>query len=179
MQDVRKISTADLTKMSMCVALCCVTAYISFPLPFTPGMVTALTIALSLAAYILNPRQTFIVILVYILLGAAGLPVFAAGSSGLSRLIGPTGGFYFAWLIAYPLLSFFRGARINFKRYVVTNILIAMPITYLGGIISIMIFMQVDLWQALAMAVLPYIPGDVMKAAAAAFLGVRLNSALC
>ncbi len=178
MQDVRKISTADLTKMSMCVALCCVTAYISFPLPFTPGMVTALTIALSLAAYILNPRQTFIVILVYILLGAAGLPVFAAGSSGLSRLIGPTGGFYFAWLVAYPLLSFFRGAGINFKRYVVTNILIAMPITYLGGIISIMIFMQVDLWQALAMAVLPYIPGDVMKAAAAAFLGVRLNSAL-
>ena len=58
--NVRELST-----MSMCLALCCVTAYISFPLPFTPGgLVTALT---------------FAVILAYILLGAAGLPVFAGG----------------------------------------------------------------------------------------------------
>ena len=53
----KKISTADLTKMSMCVALCCISANIFFPLPFTPAMVTALTIFLSLAAYILTPKK--------------------------------------------------------------------------------------------------------------------------
>ena len=114
----------DLTKMAMCVALCCVTAYISFPLPFTPGMVTALTFALSLTAYLLTPRQTFTVILIYILLGAAGLPVFAGGQ-GLSRLLGPAGGFYFAWLFAYTALSFAKSAKPNFKRYLSANILIA------------------------------------------------------
>ena len=167
----------DLTKMSLCVALCCVTAYISFPLPFTPGLVTALTFALSVTAYLLTPRQTFTVILVYILLGAAGLPVFAGGQ-GLSRLLGPAGGFYFGWLVAYPLLSMAKGAAPNFKRYLITNVLIAVPIMYLGGLISMMLVLDVGLTEALTMAVLPFIPGDILKAAAAAALGVKLKQVL-
>lgn len=171
------MQTRDLTKMAMCVALCCVTAYISFPLPFTPGYVTALTFALSLTAYLLTPRQTFTVILTYILMGAVGLPVFANGE-GLSRLVGATGGFYFAWLVAYALLSLFKGKSPNLKRYALANILIAVPITYVGGIISMMIVLEIDLLQALTMAVLPFILGDIMKAIAAAVLGVKLQNIL-
>jgi len=167
----------DLTKMAMCVALCCVTAYISFPLPFTPGMVTALTFSLSLTAYLLTPRQTFTIIAIYILMGAAGLPVLGGGQ-GLSRLVSPAGGFYFAWLVAYPLLSLAKGAAPNFKRYAVANILVAMPITYAGGIISMILLMEINLWQALTMAVLPFVFGDVLKAAAAAILGVKLQKVL-
>ncbi len=163
--------------MSMCVALCCVAAYISFPLPFTPGMVTALTFALSLTAYLLPPKKTFTVILIYILLGAAGLPVFAGGQ-GLSRLLGPAGGFYFAWLIAYSLLSLAKGSTPEFKRYALMNLLIAVPITYVGGLISMLLLLDVNLWQALTMAVLPFIPGDILKALAAAFLGVKLQKIL-
>ena len=164
----------DLTKMSMCVALCCVAAYISFPLPFTPGLVSALTFALSLTAYILTPKQTFTVILIYILLGAVGLPVFA-GRQGLSRLLGPAGGFYFAWLIAFPLLSLAKGSLPNFKRYALANILIAIPITYAGGLISMMLVLDVNILEALTMAVLPFIPGDILKATVAAILGVKLK----
>ena len=167
----------DLTKMAMCVALCCVTAYISFPLPFTPGMVTALTFTLSLSAYLLTPRQTFTVILIYILLGAVGLPVLGGGQS-ISRLIGPTGGFYFAWLPAYALLSMFKGTSPNFKRYLLMNVLIAMPITYAGGLMSMILILDVNLWQALTMAVLPFILGDILKATAAAILGVKLQKVL-
>ena len=166
----------DLTKMAMCVALCCVTAHISFPLPFTPGYVTALTFAMSLAAYLLSPRQTFTVIFLYILMGAVGLPVFANGE-GLSRLVGPVGGFYFAWLVAYPLLSLAKGSP-NLKRYALTNILIAVPITYVGGLISMMLLLDVNLWQALTMAVFPFVFGDVLKAVAAAVLGVKLQKIL-
>jgi biotin transport system substrate-specific component len=174
---MQKSNVRELTKMSMCVALCCVTAYISFPLPFTPGMVTALTFALSLTAYLLNPRQTFTVIAIYILLGAAGLPVFAA-NQGLSRLIGPVGGFYFAWLVAYPLLSLFKGKVPDFKRYALINVLIAVPITYAGGLTSMLLLLDVSLWQAFTMAVFPFIPGDIIKAIAAAFLGVKLKKIL-
>lgn len=174
---MQTVSVRELTKMSLCVALCCISANIVFPLPFTPTMVTALTIVLSLAAYILTPRQTLTVIVVYLLLGAAGLPIFA-GTGGIGRLVGPTGGFYFAWLIAYPLLSALKGTEINFKRYLLANIFIAMPITYAGGLISMAALMDVSLWQAATMAVFPFIFGDVLKAAAAAFLGVKLNSSL-
>lgn len=167
----------DLTKLSMFVALCCVTSYIAFPLPFTPGLVTALTFAMSLTAYLLTPRQTFTVIFVYILMGAVGLPVFANGE-GLSRLLGPVGGFYFAWLVAYLLLSLAKGATPNLKRYVAANILIAVPITYVGGLISMILVLKIDLAQALTMAVLPFILGDILKATAAAFVGVKLQKIL-
>lgn len=163
--------------MAMCVALCCVTSYIAFPLPFTPGLVTALTFALSVTAYLLTPRQTFTVILIYILLGAAGLPVFAGGQ-GLARLLSPAGGFYFAWLVAYPLLSAAKGNVPNFKRYLIANVLIAVPITYVGGLVSMMLLLEVGLAEALTMAVLPFIPGDLLKAAAAAFLGVKLHDTI-
>ena len=167
----------DLTKPAMCVALCCVTAYISFPLPFTPGMVTALTFALSLTAYLLSPRRTLIVIALYILLGAVGLPVLGGGQ-GIARLVSPAGGFYFAWLVAYPLLSLAKGATPNFKRYLLMNVAIAMPITYAGGLVSMILMLDVNLWQALTMAVLPFIVGDIIKAAAAATLGVKLQKIL-
>ena len=167
----------DLTKMAMCVALCCVAAYISFPLPFTPGLVTALTFALSLTAYLLPPQQTFTVIAIYILLGAAGLPVFAGGQ-GLSRLLSPVGGFYFAWIVAFSLLSMFKGEKPNFKRYALANILIAVPITYAGGLISMILMLDVGIFEALTMAVFPFIPGDVLKALAAAVIGVKLQKSL-
>ncbi len=172
-----EVSVRDLTKMALCTAFCCVTAYISFPLPFTPGMVTALTIALGVTAFVLTPRQTFLVILVYILLGAAGLPVFAV-PGGLSRLLGPVGGFYFAWLAAFPLLSAVKGKPLSFRRYALMDILVAVPITYAGGLISMMLLMDVSFLQALGMAVLPFLPGDIMKAFAAAFLGVKINQAV-
>ena len=173
----KKISTAELTKMSMCVALCCISANIFFPLPFTPGMITALTIFLSLTAYILTPRQTFTVVAVYLLLGIAGLPIFA-GTGGIGRLLSPAGGFYLAWLIAYPLLSLLKGSEINFKRYVLMNLFVAMPVTYLGGLISMMVFLKIDLWQAATMAVFPFVFGDILKTCAAAFLGVKINARL-
>lgn len=173
----KKISTAELTKISMCVALCCISANIFFPLPFTPAMVTALTIVLSLTAYILPPKQTFTVVAVYLLLGIAGLPVFA-GTGGIGRLVSPAGGFYLAWLLAYPLLSYLKGAEINFKRYVLMNFFVAMPVTYAGGLISMALILEIDIWQAATMAVFPFIFSDVLKTCAAAFLGVKLNSAL-
>ena len=171
----KKISAAELTKTALCVALCCVTAFFAFPLPFTPGMVTALTIAMSLTAYILNPRQTFTVIFLYLLLGGVGVPVFAGGA-GLGKLFGPVGGFYFAWLVAYPILSAVKGDSPNFKRYLIANILTAMPITYVGGIISMCVVMKISILEAASMAVIPFIIGDILKAAAAAIIGVKLNS---
>ena len=171
------MDTRELTKISLCVALCCVTAQIAFPLPFTPGMVTALTISMSLTAYILPPKQTFMVILIYILIGAAGVPVFAGGS-GFGKLFGASGGFYFAWLIAYPILSMAKGSKINFKKYLIANIFTAMPITYIGGIISMILVLDINFLQAVTMAVLPFIIGDILKSAAAAFLAIRLNTAI-
>ena len=167
-----------LTKMALCVAFCCVTAYISFPLPFTPGMVTALTLALGVTAFVLPPKQTFIALVIYVLMGAVGLPVFVGGTAGFGRLLGPTGGYIIAWVIAYPIISALKGKNISFKRYALVDIVVGIPLTYVGGLISMILMMDISLQQAIFMAVLPYIPGDIIKCLAAAFLGVRVNRAI-
>ena len=55
-----------MVKMALCIAFCCVSAFISFPLPFTPGLVTALTIALTVTALVLPPQLTFIAVAAYV-----------------------------------------------------------------------------------------------------------------
>ena len=75
-----KFTVRQMTKMALCLAFCCVSAFISFPLPFTPGLVTALTVALTVTALVLPPKLTFITIAAYVFLGAVGLPVFPGGS---------------------------------------------------------------------------------------------------
>lgn len=169
------LSIRTVTKMSICVALCCVSAYISIPLPFTTAMITALTVVLNLTAFLLRPRQTFIIICVWILLGIAGLPVFVGGTAGFGKLFGPTGGFIIAFALAYPLVSLFKGSTPSFWRYSLVSIILGIPVTYIGGIISMVLVLHVTLWQACVMAVFPFIPGDIAKCLLAAFLGVKIN----
>lgn len=173
-----KYTTRHMTKMALCLAFCCVSAFISFPLPFTPGLVTALTVALTVTALVLPPKLTFITIAAYVFLGAVGLPVFPGGMGGLGRLLGPTGGFYFGWPFVCLLVSLFKGRGISFRRYALVAVFIGVPLTYVGGLISMMLVMQVGLWQGLIMAVFPFIPGDIMKALLAAFIGMRVNKML-
>lgn len=176
--NTKAFSVQGLTKMALCVAFCCVTAYISFPLPFTPGMVTALTLALGVTAFVLPPKQTFLALLTYVLLGCIGLPVFVGGTAGVGRLVGPTGGYIIAWLVVYPIISALKGDRPSFKRYALVDIVIGIPLTYVGGLISMMLVMDIGLKAAIVMAVLPYIPGDIIKCLMAAFLGVKVNQAI-
>ena len=172
---MERVSLRTITKMSICVALCCVAAYISIPLPFTTAMITALTIVMNLAAFILTPKQTFIVMLVYTLLGCIGLPVFVGGTAGIGKLFGPTGGFILAFMVAYPIVSFCKGQANSFKRYALAAIFVGIPLTYIGGLLSMLLLLKVSLWEAMVMAVFPFIPGDILKSLMAAFIATRLN----
>lgn len=172
------MKTRDLTKVSICVALLCISAYISIPLPFTTAMLTAQTLIINLLALVLTPKQSFTAVSVYILLGTFGLPIFSGGASSLGKLFGPTGGFILAFLVAVPIISFLKGKANSFLRYNIVTILVGMPIIYIGGTISMCLVQQIDVYSALTMAVIPFISGDIIKCVAASFLGVRLNCLL-
>ena len=72
-----------MAKMAMCVALISIGGYIAFPTPFSPVLVTATTLALGITALVLPPKQTAVAILVWILLGAVGIPVLSGGQGGI------------------------------------------------------------------------------------------------
>lgn len=170
--------TRNLTKMALLVALLSISAYISFPLPFTPVMVTALTIIVNLTAFILKPREAFLVLLAWMVLGAAGVPVFVGGTAGIGRLIGPTGGFILSFLLAGWLISRLRGDSNSFGKLAGLGIFVGMPVIYIGGCISMYLVAHMGLWATLVAAVFPFIFGDVVKVLIAAFLAVRINALL-
>lgn len=177
--DSQKLDIHTLAKMAMCLAVICVSAYITFPLPFTPAMISASTAAMCLTALVLTPRQTFLTILAYLLLGGvAGLPILPGGAGGMGRLLGPTGGFYFAWLFTYPIVSALKGNAICFKRYCMVSIIVSIPLVYVGGMISMMLNLDLSIEAAIVQAVLPFIPGDLFKCVVSSFIAVKVNKAL-
>jgi biotin transport system substrate-specific component len=90
---------------SLFVALC---ARVSVPLPFTPIPLTLQNFGVLAVGLLLGSRRGFAALALYLLEGAAGLPVFSPSlvlGAGVARLLGPTGGF----LLAYPLVAFVAG----------------------------------------------------------------------
>ena len=95
-----KKNTKMLALSAMFVALIAVFAQISFPIPGTPIVFTMGIMGVMLTGLMLPWGYAFLALIVYLLLGAVGLPVFSSFGAGLGTLLGPTGGF----LMVYPIM---------------------------------------------------------------------------
>lgn len=91
-------TTFMLTLTALFAAVLAVASWISVPLPFTPVPVNLATLAVTLAGALLGCKYGTLSVLVYILLGAVGVPVFAGFTGGLGHLAGPTGGYIIGYL---------------------------------------------------------------------------------
>lgn len=169
------MKTRNLTKIAMCIALCIISAYISFPLPFTPILITAQTIVVNLIALILKPKHAFSAVLGYILIGLCGVPVFSGAASGLQKLSSPSGGFIIGFLIMAPLVSYLKGKDNDIKKYIAVTVFIGMPTIYLFGAIQMSLIMHIGIYETLVIAVFPFLFGDILKCFAASLLAQRLN----
>src|SRR3989339_1178484 len=86
-------------------ALTAAVSPIKIPLGFTPVPITLQTLMVLLSGAMLGARYGALSQFLYLVLGAAGLPVFAGGSGGIASLFGPTGGYLFS----YPIAAFIVG----------------------------------------------------------------------
>ena len=155
------------------------TAQISVPLPFSEVPLTGQTLGVLLLGALYGPRRGAVTVIVYLAEGAAGLPVFALGRSGLPALLGPTGGFLFGFIPAAFIAGFARGSRRAALR--VGTLLLATLVVYAFGVPWLAVTRALPLQTALVSGVLPFVPGDVIKAGIAAGVvpaGSRLLSLL-
>lgn len=170
-----KISTRELTKMTLLTALLCISSYIIIPLPFSLASITAQTIIINLIAFLLKPKQAFTTISVFLLLGLIGIPVFSGGGAGPSKLFGPTGGYLFGYLIAATVISFLKGKDFNIKKCIFLSIVAGMPIIYILGAGYMEFLTKMNFKALITTSVLPFIPLDILKCILAAFLAKILN----
>ncbi|MBI2655790.1 biotin transporter BioY [Candidatus Woesearchaeota archaeon] len=87
-------------------------AWFKIPLPFTPVPITLQTLMVLLSGAMLGAYYGALAMIVYLLLGAIGLPVFAGGSAGFAALLGPSGGYLFS----YPVAAFAVGYMLQKKK---------------------------------------------------------------
>lgn len=168
----------DITKISLCVAILCVTSYLVIPLPFSPVVIGFQTIMVNLIGLMFKPKEAGITVLVYLLMGLIGLPVFSAGTSGPGKLFGPTGGFYFGFLVAVILISLLKGKKNSFMRYCIVTIAVGVPVQHAFAILFMCFHNGRNVEVAFLTVSLPFIVGDVVKCVMASTIGVALNRVL-
>jgi biotin transport system substrate-specific component len=158
---------------SLFVAVC---AHVSIPLWFTPVPITLQPFAVLLLGLLLSPSAAAAALVLYLVEGAAGLPVFTPGSLGLLHLFGPTGGY----LLSYPFVAAFTAfLRRRFANPGFTACLFAAAtgslVILLCGASWFSIVTHQHPGTVLALTVLPFLPGDIIKVAAAAGIATGLR----
>jgi len=167
--------TAEMTKMALMVAMNCVSAYIIIPLPFSLSPIALQTLIVNLTGYVLNAKQAFMTMLVYLLVGLAGVPVFTGGSAGPGKLFGPTGGYIIGFLFTTVFLAYFRGEKYSFKRYALLGCVIGIPLIYVFGVVQLKLITGMGWDKAIMTGALPFIPLDIVKCLAAAVIAGPIN----
>ena len=148
--------------------LTAIAAQISIPLPFTPVPFTFQPMVVLVGAAALGSRRGMTSQLLYLTLGLAGLPVFAASPElpqGIARLIGPTGGY----LMSYPVAAFVTGylaERGLDRRYptFVLAMIAGLAVVFAGGVTWLAMTLPIrGAAPALAAGFYPFVLADVAK----------------
>ena len=171
-----KSTIYQLTTCAIMTALMCILGPMSIPIGPIPVSFTNLVIYL--AVYLLGTKGATISYLIYLLLGAVGLPVFSGYAGGLAKLAGPTGGY----LIGFILMALICGIvmKKSHENTIITIIgmIVATAVAYLFGTVWFVLQMQCSVWYALTVCVFPIIPFDLIKIAIATGLGKPIRVAL-
>jgi len=159
--------------VAFAVALTAAAAQFTVPVPFTAVPFTLTPLVVLLVGAALGSRLGAAAQIAYLMLGVAGLPVFAPSlilPPGAARLLGPTGGY----LLAYPAAAFVTGflAERGWDRSFPSSfaaMLAGLVVIYAGGLASVLVYAG-SFQAAVFQAVVPFIPADIVKAVMAAML---------
>lgn len=169
------LTTRELTLTALMTAVICIMGPISFPLPFSPVSISLGTLAIYLSVYVLGMKYSILSCAAYILLGSIGLPVFTEFSAGLDKVLGPTGGYMAGYFFIAAIGGFFVEHFHGKRSFAVAGMVLGTACCYLLGSLWLAHCLEIDLLPALAMGVLPYLPGDTAKIIIAAVLGGEIR----
>lgn len=173
--------TKSLILCAFFAALTGVLSIVSIPLPFSPVPVNLALLSVYMAGGLLGPKNGALSLLVYVMLGAIGLPLFHNLTGGLSILLGPTGGFLIGYIAAAFLVGFFYQKKTLLaltSKGLIFGMLTGLIACYSLGTLWFMYISGANLQSALLLCVIPFIPGDIFKIAAAFFLIRKLHPIL-
>ena len=177
MQERKSTSKAySMTSIALMAAVICVVG--PFTLPIGPVPITLAPLAILLSVYILGTKKGTIALLIYLLIGAVGVPVFSGFTGGIGKLAGPTGGYligyiFFALIAGWFIHRFYDKVVIQFL-----GMVLALAVLYAFGTAWLAYSAGMTFGAALAVGVLPFIVFDLIKIVITIVLGRAVRSRL-
>ena len=167
------LTVKHMVQCSICAALLAISAWISIPMPQVSFTMQSFAVFFTLG--LLGGRLGVISLLIYLVMGAVGLPVFSGFRGGLGVLLGVTGGyiwgFFLAGLVYWAVTAIF-GQRFRSR---LGAMILAMAVCYLCGTCWYQQVYGGSLWAVISVCVLPYLIPDGVKIALAISLADRLK----
>jgi len=181
-----RFETSNINKLAMTFLMACITglmAQIIIPLPWTPVPITAQTFAVLTAGILLGRYWGGLSMVLYLLIGIAGVPWFTGMTGGITAITGATGGF----LIGFIITALFLGHTGNydnnrsFKSMLGLLLISNFAFIYIPGLIGLGVWLYLingtipEIGTLLIMGLLPFIAGDLIKISGAAILAKAVN----
>lgn len=167
-----------MTMTALMTAAMCIIGPLSIPLPFSPVPLTLTNFVIYISVYILGAKAGTVSCILYLCLGAAGLPVFSSFQGGFGKLAGPTGGY----LIGFVFLALIQGTVSRLfhgkNTAAIAGMLLGTAACYAFGTAWLSWQMHLSFGAALSAGVIPYLPGDGIKILLAAIAGSRISAAV-
>lgn len=181
-QSTKKLTTHELTLTALMAAVLCILGPISLVIPVSPVPISLGSLAVYLAVTVLGARLGTLSCVIYLLLGLAGLPVFAGYTGGAQKLLGPTGGYLIGYIFLAAIAGIFigRDAGAKGKQYALAllGMILGTAVLYFFGTAWLAHTAGMGFYAALGAGVIPFIPGDLAKMIAADLLGTTLRNRL-
>ena len=177
MENETSLSINDITLISLFTALMAVCSWISIPaaIPFTLQ-----TFGVFLTVGLLGGKRGTLVVIVYLLVGAIGLPVFSGLTGGIGHLAGPTGGYMVGFVLSALVMWGFEKLRGRSMKVLTVSMIVGLLICYAFGTLWFVYVYskntgKIGILGALGWCVFPYVLPDIVKIALAALLTKRLR----
>ena len=171
---VGEAAVENVARAALLAALTGAFAYVSFPNPASPAPVTLQVLGVFLAGILLGPVWGATSMVLYLLAGTVGAPIFAGGSAGVGELLGSTAGY----LWSYPVAAFLTGAIAHnglgltdpSKRSVVRLVgamVVGTAVIYAFGVVGLSLVLGMTLEKAFVAGAVAFLPAEAFKVAAA------------
>lgn len=170
---MKQTKTLRLVFCALFAALTAVFSQISIPIEPVPVNLAMLSVFV--AGGVLGTKYGAVSQAVFVLMGAAGLPVFAQLSGGLGVMAGPTGGYLAGYVAAAFTVGFFCDRFGRRLPVLLLSMALGLALCYALGTAWFVWVSKTDLISALGLCVVPFLPGDALKIAAAVAAVPRLR----
>lgn len=172
------LTAKQMSLTALMTAVICILAPWSLNLYFSPVPISLGSMAIYFVLYVLGLKLGTVSVILYILLGLVGLPVFTNFTGGAAKLLGPTGGYIVGYIFLALICGFFLEKFPGRLSLHIAGFLLGTLALYLFGTIWLKLQMNLTFPAALMAGVVPYIPFDIIKLILAIALGYPLKKRL-